>query len=89
METNDRILLFLADIKGELGEFRAEGRSRDSQLRDIRQLLSDHVAADNKVAHRVSDLEHSRSRTRGMLIVVSAAGGLIASVGVAIAKALL
>lgn len=89
MDTNDRILLALGDIKGELGEFRAEGRGRDAALADIKTLIAAHVEADNKVANRVTQLEHDKSRMKGIVIALSALGGIVASVGVAVAKAVL
>lgn len=89
MDTSDRILLAIGDLKGELGELRAEGRGRDASLEDIKKLIADHVASDNAVAGRVSDLEHARSRVKGMVIVISLAGGALTTIGVAVAKAIL
>jgi hypothetical protein len=89
MDSTDRILYALGEIKGELGELRAEGRGRDTQLADLKTLIAAHVEADNKVANRVSQLEHDKSRMKGIVIALSALGGIAASVGVAVAKAVL
>lgn len=89
MDSTERILMALGEIKGELGEARAEGRGRDRQLQEMKDLLADHVVADNKVASRVTVIEHAASRMKGMLFVVGGAAGLAASIGVAVAKAIL
>lgn len=89
MDSTERILLAIGDLKGELGEFRAEGKGRDERLREMKELLAKHVEDDNKVAKRVSVLEHARSRATGYVLALSAVGGIATTAGVAIAKALL
>lgn len=64
----DRILILLGDIKGDMGELKANARIAERDRQEMKKLLEDHVAVDLAVASRVSSLEHSRTNLRGMVV---------------------
>ena len=73
------ILSTLGDIREDIGGLRADGRTRDKQLDDIKALLKKHVGDDNKVAARVASLERSRTHLRGAIAGISLTATLVAS----------
>lgn len=71
MLDSDRILILLGDIKGDMGELKANARTAERDRHEMKKLLEDHVVVDLAVASRVSSLENSRTHVRGIVFGVS------------------
>lgn len=78
MDVSHQILLAVGDLKEDIGGLKAAVRNHTERLEEIA-----------KLSGRVSALEHARSRIKGVLLAATAAGGVVGSVGAAIAKAFL
>jgi hypothetical protein len=89
MDSTERILIALGDLKEDIGGLKADVRNINTRLDDIVGNQARHEEDDRKVASRVSTLEHARSRATGYVLALSAVGGLVTTAGVAIAKAIL
>lgn len=86
MDTSDRILLALGDIKEDIGALGADVRSLDRQIAELKQTLRDHVHDDEMVAARVSKLEHAQTRTKAMVATVSGIVSVAVTLGAAALK---
>lgn len=79
MDTSERILLALGDIREDIGTLGADVRSVDRRINALEQSVKDHVANVGKVDARVSSLEHSRTRVAAIVGLVSAGmSGIVA-----------
>lgn len=86
MDTSERILLALGDIREDIGALGADVRSIDRRLDALEQALKDHAADDNTVAARVSSLEHSRTRMMTIVSFVSAGMSGLVALGASLLK---
>jgi chromosome segregation ATPase len=86
MDTSERILLALGDIKEDIGAMGADIRALQREVVELKAALSEHAKEDDKVASRVSSLEHDRSRAKGVAVAISAGVSALFAAGVAIAK---
>ncbi|TAJ97155.1 MAG: hypothetical protein EPO10_14610 [Reyranella sp.] len=86
MDTSERILLALGDIREDVGAMGADIRSVDKRLDALEQVLKDHVAEGKAISKRVSSLEHSRTRMTAIAGLVSAAVSGLAAIGTATLK---
>jgi hypothetical protein len=83
------VLSLLIDIKGSVGELKADARNATASREHIMEMLKAHTEIDERVAERVTKLEHARSHVAGIIIGVSTIVSIATTAGVAIAKALL
>jgi len=73
------ILMTLGDIREDIGGLRADSKTRDRQLDDIKKLLEQHVGDDAKVAARVAKLERTHTHIRGAVAGVSVVATMVVS----------
>lgn len=77
------IIALLIDIKGTVGELKEAARNGKDDRLEMKKLLEDHVSVDLSVAARVTSLEHSRTRMRGMVVATAAiVSGVITVAGI-------
>jgi hypothetical protein len=77
------VLSAIGDLREDVGGLRADNRSVQRQLDDMKKLIEQHVAADNKVAARVTALEHDRTRVKTWIAAFSLIGASASSVALA------
>lgn len=75
MDTNERLLLALGEIKEDIGELRADVRN-----------IKDKIGGIDKVSDRVGKLEHEHTRLKTTAAIVSAGVSSVLAATIALAK---
>lgn len=79
METNDRILLALGDLREDIGRLGADVKHVVRRADEMSANLAAHTDEDHEVEGRVRSLEKSRSHLGGIVAGVSAVTTLVVS----------
>jgi hypothetical protein len=88
MDTNERTLMLLGEIREEIGGLRADVRNSDRRFDELHRLLADRKETDASLDKRITKLEHAHTRFMTFAGLVSAGVSALFAVGLAYVKGL-
>lgn len=83
---NDRLFVMLADIKEDIGALRSDVSNVSRRIDDLHKTLDAHIADDEKVATRVTKIEHAHTRLKTAAAIISTVVSGSFALGVALLK---